>query len=232
MTIATDNHDFDNRYVLKCKSVEIGNNVWIGADVTIMPGVHIGENAVIAGGAVVTKDVPANAIVGGNPAKVIKMLEEKNESEKMNNGVLDDLQNLIDEMYEFEQKTYKSMMAGDEDGRIVKLISEAKNRDEKFLADQLVALRTAMDQWIFVIEFLHNRVKYEGELKKVLGGKYALDSKVIERKIPMEYVDKDGRWQFGTFEYDSSGEAHLHDLSYKVIDQNLDGLHVRIREDI
>ena len=40
-----------------------------------MPGVTIGENAVVAGGAVVTKDVPANAIVGGNPAKVIKMLK-------------------------------------------------------------------------------------------------------------------------------------------------------------
>ena len=44
---------------------------------TIMPGVTVGENAVIAGGAVVTKDVPANAIVGGNPVKVIRSLESK-----------------------------------------------------------------------------------------------------------------------------------------------------------
>ena len=44
---------------------------------TIMPGVTIGKNAVIAGGAVVTKDVPADSIVGGNPAKVIKMITEE-----------------------------------------------------------------------------------------------------------------------------------------------------------
>ncbi len=75
VTIVTDNHDFSDRYVLKCRTVVIENNVWIGAGVSIMPGVHIGENAVIAGGAVVTKDVPANTIVGGNPAKVIKKID-------------------------------------------------------------------------------------------------------------------------------------------------------------
>ncbi|MBE6018216.1 MAG: sugar O-acetyltransferase [Lachnospiraceae bacterium] len=74
VTIVTDNHDLENRYALKCKKVIIGDNVWIGAGVCIMPGVHVGDNAVIAGGAVVTKDVPANSVVGGNPAKVIKML--------------------------------------------------------------------------------------------------------------------------------------------------------------
>lgn len=74
VTIVTDNHDLDNRYVLKCKSVVIGNNVWIGAGVNVMPGVHIGDNAVVAGGAVVTKDVLANTVVGGNPAKEIRKL--------------------------------------------------------------------------------------------------------------------------------------------------------------
>ena len=72
VTIVTDNHDLTNRYVLKCRKVVIGDNVWIGAGACIMPGVHIGENAVIAGGAVVTKDVPANSVVGGNPAKIIR----------------------------------------------------------------------------------------------------------------------------------------------------------------
>ena len=74
VTIVTDNHDFDNRYVLICKPVRICKNAWIGANAAIMPGVTVGENAVVAGGAVVTKDVPANTVVGGNPAKVIKQL--------------------------------------------------------------------------------------------------------------------------------------------------------------
>ena len=75
VTIVTDNHDFDDRYVLKCRPVHIGRNAWIGANAIIMPGVTVGENAVIGGGAVVTKDVPANTIVGGNPAKVLRSLQ-------------------------------------------------------------------------------------------------------------------------------------------------------------
>ena len=77
VTIVTDNHDLNDRYVLRCKGVRIENNVWVGAEVKILPGVTIGENAVIAGGAVVTKDVPANAVAGGNPAKVIRFLKEE-----------------------------------------------------------------------------------------------------------------------------------------------------------
>ena len=58
-----------------CKPVHIGNNVWIGGSVTVLPGVTIGDNAIIAAGAVVTKDVPANCIAAGVPAKVIKQIE-------------------------------------------------------------------------------------------------------------------------------------------------------------
>lgn len=54
--------------------VHIQKNVWIGEGVAILPGVNIGENAIIGANAVVTKDVPANAVAGGNPAKVIKVL--------------------------------------------------------------------------------------------------------------------------------------------------------------
>lgn len=53
----------------------IGDDVWIGGHSTILPGVTIGKNAVVAAGAVVTKDVPDNVVVGGNPAKVIKKIE-------------------------------------------------------------------------------------------------------------------------------------------------------------
>lgn len=57
------------------KPITIGNNVWIGGRAIINPGVTVGNNAVIASGAVVTADVPANAVVAGVPAKVIKMIE-------------------------------------------------------------------------------------------------------------------------------------------------------------
>lgn len=57
------------------KPVHIGNDVWIGGNVTILPGVKIGNNVVIAAGAVVTKDIPDNCLFGGVPAKFIKELE-------------------------------------------------------------------------------------------------------------------------------------------------------------
>lgn len=55
------------------RPVIIGDDVWIGARVIILPGVHIGTGSVIGAGAVVTKDVPDYAVVGGNPAHILKM---------------------------------------------------------------------------------------------------------------------------------------------------------------
>lgn len=59
----------------KGQAVTIGNSVWIGGGAIILPGVSIGDVAVVAAGAVVTKDVPASVVVAGNPAKVIKTLD-------------------------------------------------------------------------------------------------------------------------------------------------------------
>ena len=56
------------------KPVSIGNSVWIGGDVTILPGVTIGDNCTIGAGSVVTRDIPANSVAAGNPARVIKTL--------------------------------------------------------------------------------------------------------------------------------------------------------------
>lgn len=53
----------------------IGNDVWIGGNVTILPGVTIGNNVVVSAGAVVTKDVPDNCVVAGVPARKIKDIE-------------------------------------------------------------------------------------------------------------------------------------------------------------
>ena len=79
VVIATLNHDFDpkERITTHPSKVVIGKNVWIGANATVVPGVTIGDNSIIAAGAVVTKDVPPNVIAGGVPAKVIKSIDRK-----------------------------------------------------------------------------------------------------------------------------------------------------------
>ena len=56
------------------KPVTIGNNVWIGGSVTILPGVSIGDNVTIGAGSVVTRDIPSNTVAVGNPCKVVKTL--------------------------------------------------------------------------------------------------------------------------------------------------------------
>jgi len=60
---------------LSFRSVSIGSNVWIGESVCIMPGVTIGDGAVIGAGSVVTKDVPNNTVVAGNPATVFRLFD-------------------------------------------------------------------------------------------------------------------------------------------------------------
>lgn len=76
VTIATLNHGFslETRNVTYPSPVVIGDNVWIGSNATILPGVKIGDNSVVAAGAVVTKDVPANTVVAGVPAKELKKI--------------------------------------------------------------------------------------------------------------------------------------------------------------
>ncbi|MCH5243785.1 MAG: sugar O-acetyltransferase [Lentimicrobiaceae bacterium] len=76
VVIATLNHamDPDSRGDMDPKPVHIGNKVWIGANATILPGVSIGEGAIVAAGAVVTKDVAPRTVVAGIPAKIIKRL--------------------------------------------------------------------------------------------------------------------------------------------------------------
>ena len=76
VNLITENHPLDptDRKTLICKPIVIKRNAWIGAAATILPGVTIGENAVVAAGAVVTNDVAPNTIVGGVPAKFIKKI--------------------------------------------------------------------------------------------------------------------------------------------------------------
>ena len=57
--------------------ITIGSHVWIGANVSILPGVAIGDNVVIGAGSVVTKDLPANVIAAGNPCSVLRSITEE-----------------------------------------------------------------------------------------------------------------------------------------------------------
>ncbi|HEX5728425.1 DapH/DapD/GlmU-related protein [Microbacterium sp.] len=72
--LATLNHDLDpaRRADLHPAPIVIGRNVWIGANVTVLPGVIIGDNAVIAAASVVTKDVPTDTVVVGSPARAVR----------------------------------------------------------------------------------------------------------------------------------------------------------------
>lgn len=78
----TQNHDYDDGNAIPygdnyhLKTINIGDNVWLGNRVTLIGNLIIGEGAIVAAGAVVVKDIPPLAIVGGNPAKVIKFRNE------------------------------------------------------------------------------------------------------------------------------------------------------------
>ena len=76
VVLATINHDLDPKKERKnhYAPIKIGKNVWIGSNATVLPGVTIGNWAVVAAGAVVTKDVPDMTVVGGVPAKIIKTI--------------------------------------------------------------------------------------------------------------------------------------------------------------
>ena len=83
ITVTALNHNYEDKtrpidmQGVSTNPIVIGDDVWIGANATILPGVTIGHHVVVAAGAVVTKDVPDNTLVGGIPAKPIKTLKDK-----------------------------------------------------------------------------------------------------------------------------------------------------------
>ena len=82
--LISNNHDLYERQVITCRPVRIGKNAWIGAGATILPGVTIGDNAVVGAASVVTKDVAPDTIVAGNPARFIKHIPPQTECSARN----------------------------------------------------------------------------------------------------------------------------------------------------
>lgn len=76
VNLTSENHPLDpaNRKTVLLQPILIKRNAWIGAGATILPGVTVGENSIVAAGAVVSRDVPPNTVVAGVPAKVVKAL--------------------------------------------------------------------------------------------------------------------------------------------------------------
>ena len=75
VSLISNNHDPYERQIITCKPVVIRKGAWIGAGATVLPGVTVGVYAIVGAASVVTHDVPDYAVVVGNPAKVVKMLD-------------------------------------------------------------------------------------------------------------------------------------------------------------
>lgn len=93
VTIATAGHpilpELREKLYQYNMSVKIGRNCWIGAGVTIVPGVTIGDNTVIGAGSVVTKDIPGNVVAVGNPCKVMRQINEHDKEYYFKNRKID-----------------------------------------------------------------------------------------------------------------------------------------------
>lgn len=99
VTISTTGHPVDPELrgggAMYSFPVHIGNNVWIGSNVVVMPGVTIGDNAVIGAGSVVTKDVPAGVVAFGNPCRVYREIGERDKKYYYHDRSVDEMEGMV-----------------------------------------------------------------------------------------------------------------------------------------
>ncbi len=97
-----NNMNYNVNFYYNCAPIKIGNNVFIGCNVTILPGVKINDNVIIAAGSVVTKDVPSNSVIGGNPAKKISTFDDyvENRTKENEDGLYPNCDIVINHVWE------------------------------------------------------------------------------------------------------------------------------------
>ena len=126
------------------KPITIGDNVWLGGGTVVIPGVTLGNNVVVAAGSVVTKSFPDNCVIGGNPAKLIKVIEidepEKNQSlmiqrEKINEldqkivSLLEERMNIVEEIASVKKVTGKNVLDTSREQEVLEKVSNyVKNK--------------------------------------------------------------------------------------------------------
>ena len=151
------------------KPITIGNNVWIGGSSVVIPGVTLGDNVVVAAGAVVTKSFPDNVVVGGNPAKIIKTIEEESEKDKLTQarekidqidqelvGLLERRMSAVSEVTAYKAQTKKAVL---DTSREEKVLENAANlvKDENYRETIVETFKDIMKQ---------SRNYQEGRLKQ------------------------------------------------------------------
>lgn len=94
--------NYNYKFYYNCAPIKVGNNVFIGCNVTILPGVEIKDNVIIAAGSVVTKDVKENTVVAGNPAKEISTFDKyvKNRKKINKDGLYPNCDAVINQVWE------------------------------------------------------------------------------------------------------------------------------------
>ena len=145
------------------------------------------------------------------------------------------LNQILDAIYEVFEKTYEVLDKSGIDARTVELLNDAQNSDsdEAFIAEYLTMMRNTMDQWFHIIGYLRSPVLYEGRLKSISRGRYALNGNELKELTQLEYIDLQGRWQFGILKRNTeNGKFGILNTNMKPVEITLDDLRVRIRQKI
>lgn len=140
------------------KPITIGDNVWIGGAAVIVPGVTLGDNVVVAAGSVVTKSFPDNVVVGGNPAQIIKTIEEEpkknqlTEARKKIDQIDQELVNLLEkrmsavsEVTAYKAQTKKAVLDTNREQVVLQKIAEAV-KDETYRETIVETFKDIMKQ--------------------------------------------------------------------------------------